>query len=209
MTYANVVATLALILVVAGGSAFAASQLPKNSVGTKQLKRNSVTTAKIKNGAVTAAKIKNGAVTGIKIETSSLGTVPSAANANALGGRTAGSFAPAQAEPVHIVGAPGEVSFEAGWNSAQSAPAYWKDPFGTVHLQGHAGRSSGTNTTIFILPDGFRPAEEGFFEVYTAADDHTTSVEVSPDGSVELFIGGPGDENFVALDGISFRAAGT
>jgi hypothetical protein len=71
LTYANVVATLALFLVIAGGSAFAASKFAKNSVGTKQ----------IKNNAVTGAKIKNGAVTGAKINLSSLGTVPSAASA--------------------------------------------------------------------------------------------------------------------------------
>lgn len=72
LTYANVVATLALFLVLAGGTAIAANGLAKNSVGTKQLKNNAVTTAKIKNGAVTGAKI----------QASSLGTVPSATNAS-------------------------------------------------------------------------------------------------------------------------------
>jgi hypothetical protein len=47
LTYANVVSTLALFLVVAGGSAFAATQLSKNSVGTAQLKKEAVTAAKI------------------------------------------------------------------------------------------------------------------------------------------------------------------
>jgi hypothetical protein len=79
LTYANVVATLALFLVLAGGSAFAAKQmLPKNSVGTKQIKNNTITAAKIKNGAVTGAKIAAGAVTGSQIDLDSLGTVPSA-----------------------------------------------------------------------------------------------------------------------------------
>jgi hypothetical protein len=57
LTYANVVATLALFLALGGATAFAASQLGKNSVGSKQLRKNSVTAAKIKNGAVTQAKI--------------------------------------------------------------------------------------------------------------------------------------------------------
>jgi hypothetical protein len=48
LTYSNVVATLALFLVVAGGSAFAAQQmLPKNSVGAKQIKKEAVTPAKL------------------------------------------------------------------------------------------------------------------------------------------------------------------
>jgi hypothetical protein len=55
-TYANVVSTLCLFLLL-GGSAFAATQLSKNSVGAKQLKKSSVTAAKIKRGAVTPAKL--------------------------------------------------------------------------------------------------------------------------------------------------------
>jgi hypothetical protein len=82
LTYANVVATLALFLVLSGGAAYAAAKLDKNSVGTKQLKNGAVTTAKLKNGAVTTAKLKNGAVTGAKVAVSSLGTVPSATSAS-------------------------------------------------------------------------------------------------------------------------------
>lgn len=73
LTYANVVATLALCIAVGGASAFAATQLPKNSVGTKQLKKGAVNAAKIKDEAVAEAKIKNGAVTGAKIKPGSIG----------------------------------------------------------------------------------------------------------------------------------------
>jgi hypothetical protein len=62
LTYANVVATLALFLVLSGGAAYAAGHLSKNSVGVKQLKKNAVSTAKIRNGAVTSAKLAAGAV---------------------------------------------------------------------------------------------------------------------------------------------------
>jgi hypothetical protein len=81
LSYANVMSTFAVFAVLGGGTAFAATQLAKNSVGTKQ----------IKSGAVTAAKIKNGAVTGAKVDLASLGTVPSAANAanaSTVGGQT-------------------------------------------------------------------------------------------------------------------------
>jgi hypothetical protein len=47
LTYANVIATVALFLVLGGGAAFAATQLPKNSVGSKQLKKHAVTSAKL------------------------------------------------------------------------------------------------------------------------------------------------------------------
>lgn len=82
LTYANVMATIAVFLVLGGGAAFAAGKLGKNTVGTKQLKKNSVTTAKIKKEAVTGAKIK----------LSSVGKVPSAASAdNATNATNAGN----------------------------------------------------------------------------------------------------------------------
>jgi hypothetical protein len=94
--------SIAVFLVLGGATAFAASQLAKNSVGSKQLKKNAVTAAKIKKNAVSEAKIRNaavtsrklkdnavtsskiaaGAVTGAKVQTSSLGKVPSATSAD-------------------------------------------------------------------------------------------------------------------------------
>jgi hypothetical protein len=62
LTYANVVSTICLFLLLGGGAAYAASHLGKNSVGARQLKKNAVTTKKIKNGAVTAAKLKPGTI---------------------------------------------------------------------------------------------------------------------------------------------------
>jgi hypothetical protein len=59
LSYANVVATIALFVALAGG-AYAASQLPKNSVGTKQLKRNAVVSSKVKNGSLQAADFAKG-----------------------------------------------------------------------------------------------------------------------------------------------------
>jgi hypothetical protein len=46
LTYANVAATLALFLAL-GGAAYAATQLPKNSVGTNQIRKEAVTAGKI------------------------------------------------------------------------------------------------------------------------------------------------------------------
>lgn len=80
-TYANVMSSLAVFLVLAGATAFAASQLGRNSVGSRQLKPNSVTAAKIKRDAVTTAKLKNNAVTGAKARESTFGQVPEAAHA--------------------------------------------------------------------------------------------------------------------------------
>src|SRR2546423_13718571 len=60
LTYANVTATLALFIVL-GGGAYAASQLPANSVGSKQLKRHAVTPSKVAAKTVALFRGKNGA----------------------------------------------------------------------------------------------------------------------------------------------------
>jgi hypothetical protein len=56
LTYANVMSSIAVFLVVAGGTAFAATQLEKESVGTNQLKKEAVSLAKIKTAAKNALK---------------------------------------------------------------------------------------------------------------------------------------------------------
>jgi hypothetical protein len=74
LTYANVVSTIALFLVLGGATAFAARQLARNSVGARQLKKNAVTAAKIKGGAVTGAKLADGAVGADKLGARSVTT---------------------------------------------------------------------------------------------------------------------------------------
>ena len=114
---ALVVSIIALIIAL-GGTSYAAFSVPKDSVGSKQLKKNAVTTKKIDGGAVTGAKIAggavttkkiadravtgakiaNGTITGQQVNASTLGTVPSAVNANhaadadALGGAPSSSY---------------------------------------------------------------------------------------------------------------------
>jgi hypothetical protein len=77
LTYANVMSSLAVFLILGGATAIAASK-----IGSNQLKANAVTTKKIKKNAVTTAKIKNNAVNGAKVNESTLGTVPSATTAD-------------------------------------------------------------------------------------------------------------------------------
>jgi hypothetical protein len=76
LTYSNVMSTLCFFLLVSGGVAYAAGHLGKNSVGTRQLKRNSVT----------GLKVKDKTLTGRDIDLATLGTTPSATDAQTLGG---------------------------------------------------------------------------------------------------------------------------
>jgi hypothetical protein len=81
LTYANVISSLALLLLCGGATALAATHLGKSSVGSKQLKSGSVSAAKLKRNAVTTTKIAGDAVTGAKVDLATLGTVPSADHA--------------------------------------------------------------------------------------------------------------------------------
>jgi hypothetical protein len=81
LTYANVMSTIALFIALAGTSAFAATQLAKNSVGTKQLKSNAVTAAKIKNGSVGGAKVADGSLSGADLAAGSVANANLADNA--------------------------------------------------------------------------------------------------------------------------------
>lgn len=54
LTYSNVISTVCLILLVGGGTAFAASSLGKESIGSRQLQKEAVTPAKLSAKAKSA-----------------------------------------------------------------------------------------------------------------------------------------------------------
>ncbi len=61
LTYANVVSTLCLFIVL-GGGAYAASKLKNNSVTTQKIRNGAVSNSKLADGAVTSSKLADGAV---------------------------------------------------------------------------------------------------------------------------------------------------
>jgi hypothetical protein len=216
LTYANVVATLALFIAVGGASAFAASQLKKNSVGTKQIKNSAVTAAKIKNGAITGAKVANDTLTGTQINASTLGTVPTAQTSNTA--QTASSLAAPEAW--HEVGTTGQPPFLNTWENVKIAlgglpepVAFYKDQEGVVHLRGEAVNGAGS-TVIFELPPGYRPANHHFIRVPVACGgvgcpNLVSSLPIvgpnvlpGEDGAIIA----PVEATTVYLDGVTFRA---
>jgi hypothetical protein len=136
LTFANVTSVIALFCAL-GGGAYAAVNLPTNSVGVKQIKKGAVTNAKLGKNAVTGAKVKDRSLTGSDINLATLPKVGSATNAdnaaraaNADNARHAGSADTATSaakatdadhastadniappEAFHEVGAPGEPAF--------------------------------------------------------------------------------------------------
>jgi len=112
LTYANVMSSIAVFLVLGGATAFAAAtigtgdikagaiktgKIAKEAVKAGKLGNGAVKTEKIADAAVTTPKLADNAVTGAKVDEASLGEVPNAANAaNAakIGGQAPGSFVP-------------------------------------------------------------------------------------------------------------------
>jgi len=106
---ALIVASVALVFAVAGGIGYAASKINgKNirahSIGAGKLKDRTLTGRQIKGQSVGGGKLKPNTVTGTQVKESTLGKVPSAAqadnattadtanNANALGGLGPGGY---------------------------------------------------------------------------------------------------------------------
>jgi hypothetical protein len=79
LTYANVVATLALFVALSTGGAWAAHQV---LIGGKQIKNGSITGKDVKRRSLTGAQIKPDSVTGRQVAEAKLGQVPSAATAD-------------------------------------------------------------------------------------------------------------------------------
>lgn len=97
LTYANVVASLALFLALSGGVVWAA-----NKVGTKNLKANAVSAGKIKRNAITSAKIRGNAVTTAKLKNGAVNFTKLAAGTSLLATATGGPIAANSATPVSV-----------------------------------------------------------------------------------------------------------
>ena len=92
INYSNVMASVAVFLVL-GGGAYAALSVPKNSITSKQIKKGSIKRSdlakssvgkkQIKNNAVNGSKVADDSLTGADIDESTLGAV---SNSERVGG---------------------------------------------------------------------------------------------------------------------------
>ncbi len=199
LTYANVMATLAVFLVL-GGGAYAATSLPKNSVGSQQLKAGAITPPKL-SGAVKKSIGSGVGLAGLPGQPGPKGDPGSSASAG-------------QFEGWHEVGTQGEPQFQTTWSNPTAAEkletvAFYKDNEGIVHLRGWA-KGGGAGTAVFYLPPGFRPAPDHRLQVPMvcigcgAATVGAGSIRGGAQGDISGEIYSPG--TFVSFDGITFRA---
>lgn len=98
LSYANVMSSIAVFLVLGGATAFAAGkigphQLKSNAVTTPKIKANAVTTRKIRKNAITTLKVKDKAIKSDKLEDNAV-TTSKIANGAVTGAKIAAATMP-------------------------------------------------------------------------------------------------------------------
>jgi hypothetical protein len=177
LTYANVIATLALFLALGGGAVWAAGNLGKNAVKTqniaknavksgkiaagavknKQLHKNAVTGGKVKKGTLTRSKLKTGTLAGLQVIDLQAPSVP--------GLTTVSPSRDFQGTPVPLVGPKGE----------PPVPTFIPNPGKSYQLlaelrgtpsDADGGGPHGCEDYVQIYVNG-----EPFFRLYNSADE--------------------------------------
>ncbi len=236
LTYANVMATIA-VFVALGGTSYAAF-----TVTGKTVKDASLTGKDLKNESVKSAD-----VSGLTSRDFAAGQLPAGARGPKGDAGPQGPAGPAgadgaagakgekgdrgeagpliQPEAWRVVGAAGQPAFTTdggcrweNYGDGHNTAAFYKDPWGTVHLRGLVrvvpilpGNEcvwafSDERRSVFTLPAGYRPPAREAHA--TVAMNEAARVDVTPAGllPVEPGMGDPTD--WISLDGITFRAAG-
>jgi hypothetical protein len=219
LTYANVMATIAVFIAL-GGASYAAFHLPKNSVKSKNIVNGQVKQADVSH-TVTVA----GAQTATNAQHAT--SADTATDSTKLGGTNASAFALNGAEdwnaPVLNDGSvggsqqPGTSCHWTNYGGEQNPAGYFRDRAGVVHLRGFVLAKNGTSNNcsalpddliVTILPAGYRPeSREG---IATISNNLPGRINVLPTGEVEIEEDFPLWANaltWVSLDGISFRCA--
>jgi hypothetical protein len=179
--YANVAATLALVVAL-GGTSYAAA-----TIGTSDIKKNAVTSAKIKNKNVKTVDLKNNAVKSSKIKN---------------GAVKAHDVADIQMQDLTLIN---------GWSpwNANRGAKYGKSADGVVHLSGGVQQTGAFNGIITILPPGYRPTgDHAWISTNLFGGTGPARIVVLTDGRVQVQPTAPATnanaQGFTSLDGVSF-----
>lgn len=178
LTYANVVSTLCLFIVL-GGGAWAAAQIDSGDV-----KDNSLKSVDLKDGkGVKAADLpppEPVQSAGLPESSQTIGVPPCEGIDNAWA-----TFAPGAFGPV----------------------GYYRDFDGTVHLSGVALNCDAFNDTVFVLPPGYRPAHVEVhtgMELQSSGPGVAHRIDVQNDGDMSVVNRGTGNLE-ISLAPVSFR----
>jgi hypothetical protein len=144
-----------------------------------------------------------------------LGAIAIAAGVTALGavGASAAQAAPAVlSSPAPITLNTAHWSGNAGFGA--SSPAWFKDGFGVVHLEGAAKQINGAGpgvNTIGTLPRAARPSRNVYVIVHTFAGTYA-DLEVARNGNINVIDPRPPavtDLSFVSLESVTYRQSGS
>ena len=174
--------------------------LAADSVGSGKVADGSVKNADLSTGASSSNTIADGGIQSIDVKDDTL---------------TAADLAPVQS-PIQpqLENCAGSTQW-IGAPAQAEQPAFWKDPFGVVHLEGAVGcpGNADEGTVIFNFPPGFRPPVFSVLR-YGALGGGQTLVQLATTsdlGGARLVYDGPdGDaiDDYISLDGITFRTEG-
>lgn len=189
--------------------------LATGAIDTREIRNNTIRTQDVRNNDVRAVDIRNSTIrgrdvalntlTGSDIAESKLGRVPLAAtadNASTLGGTAASGFL----RPDSSQFTPLSIGTDWAAVAGETAPGFYKDPLGFVHLRG-ALRQTGIDAGALTLPPGARPGATKRFPAYSennASEPVLAGLLIAPDGAVRPM--GASLDVLVSLDGVSFRA---
>jgi hypothetical protein len=217
LTYANVVASLALFIAL-GGVAWAAATIKSGDVVDNSLK-----SVDLKDGkGVQGADVVPDSLTGGAIDESSLNEVPSAQDAETLDDKDSGEFQAVGSDGWTTL-PPAPAGQFCGWSNYGGEfadAAYFRDQEGIVHLRGLVRAVDGSNVAcgngsssdwrindINPLPLGYRPEDRVMSTV--SSNDKPGRVDVTANfGFVVMENNYPtfaDAKQWLQLDGISFR----
>ena len=232
LTYANVVSTLALFGVIAGGTAIAlpgkgsvhADDIRRDAVRAKQIRDGKVGAAEIADGSVGSAEVADGAIGSTEVADDAIGSAEISNDAVGAGEISDGSVGAADIAQAAIGSAAiadasvagadiAPTAFEPvtlanGWSTYSLVVGpleIGKDPLGFVHLRGaiHQGNTALPNRA-FTLPADLRPPRNVSFIVLATGGLAAITIEADGDGNL---IGLGGDfEDLSSLDEVTYYA---
>ena len=156
LTYGNVVATLALVLAVGGGTVYAAKQLGKNSVDSKNISRGAVRASDLGKNSVASPKIKDGTINAGDIAAGVIPQIPQI-EADVTATATAGPRSGINANTTTPLALSGDTSFTPGAGEVAAIAAEGRFTIATTNVANFCNPSvslslNGEPTRVFVDP---------------------------------------------------------
>ena len=180
---------------------------------------DSVASTNLIDGGIEGSDIANGAVTGDDLSNNSVGPAAIADNSVGSDDLANNSIGPADLASEQGAIAPTLLTCDgaSNWFGTGATPRYWMDARRVVHLEG-AVSCAGNATeggAIFTMPIAYTPDVSGSVARFGTVGANTTLAQVAliSDYATQVLLvyDGPNDasvDNFVGLDGITYRAVG-